>query len=133
MYFCIKEFLQKYIKPLLIYVLALCMPLTYDVKKERVAKACKICRKYLHHVHKSVVEGLITEKKLLQLQWNIVFCINGEEDSLLNNAIDRIAFIKRAEDLPARIPWDPSRRQSNLAHSIRMRTHFAWCCTARLR
>lgn len=37
-------------------------------------------------------------KKLLQLQWNIVFCIGGEENSLLNNAKDRIAFIKRADD-----------------------------------
>lgn len=37
-------------------------------------------------------------RKLLQLQWNIVFCIGGDENSLLNNAKDRISFIKHSED-----------------------------------
>ena len=38
------------------------------------------------------------EKKLLQLQWNIVFCIDGEDDTLLNQAKARISCIKYAED-----------------------------------
>ena len=38
------------------------------------------------------------EKKLLQLRWNIVFCIGGADDTLLNLAKDRISLIKYAED-----------------------------------
>ena len=42
--------------------------LAYDVSSTRGQKVMKTCRKYLHHVQKSVFEGVITEAKLKQLQ-----------------------------------------------------------------
>lgn len=38
--------------------------LVYDVNSSRCAKVMKICKKYLHHVQRSVFEGMITESKL---------------------------------------------------------------------
>lgn len=41
--------------------------LVYDVNKKRVAKMLKLCRRYLHWIQNSVLEGEITEVKLKEL------------------------------------------------------------------
>jgi CRISPR-associated protein Cas2 len=41
--------------------------LVYDVDKKRVAKMLKLCRRYLHWIQNSVLEGEITEVKLKEL------------------------------------------------------------------
>ena len=66
--------------------------LTYDIKQERVSKACKICRKYLHHIQKSVFEGMITEKKLQQLQRELRVLIQPMEDSVQIYKIQSIKY-----------------------------------------
>lgn len=39
----------------------------YDVDTKRVAKMLKLCRRYLHWIQNSVLEGDITEVKLKEL------------------------------------------------------------------
>lgn len=43
------------------------MILVYDVDKKRVAKMLKLCRRYLHWIQNSVLEGEITDVKLKEL------------------------------------------------------------------
>lgn len=56
--------------------------LSYDINQKRVGKVLKICRKYLVHIHKSVFEGTITEKKLRSLKNELKQVINCEDDSV---------------------------------------------------
>ncbi len=56
--------------------------LCYDVKQKRVGKVLKTCRKYLHHIQKSVFEGTITESKLKHLKYDLKEIINTDEDSI---------------------------------------------------
>ncbi len=57
--------------------------LVYDFGEKRVAKALKICRKYLTHVQNSVFEGEISEVKLKELKYRASLIMNEEEDSLI--------------------------------------------------
>jgi len=57
--------------------------LVYDVKEERVAKALKVCRKYLTWVQNSVFEGEITEAKLRMLKDELRGIIDEDYDSVL--------------------------------------------------
>jgi len=57
--------------------------LVYDVKEERVAKALKVCRKYLTWVQNSVFEGEITEAKLRMLKDELRGIIDENYDSVL--------------------------------------------------
>lgn len=41
--------------------------LVYDVDQKRVGKMLKLCRRYLHWIQNSVLEGEITEIKLKEL------------------------------------------------------------------
>lgn len=41
--------------------------LVYDVDAKRVSKILKLCRRYLHWIQNSVLEGDITEVKLKEL------------------------------------------------------------------
>ena len=56
--------------------------LAYDVNQKRVGKVLKACRRYLHHVQKSVFEGTITESKLNHLKQDLQKIIDTEEDSI---------------------------------------------------
>ena len=56
--------------------------LTYDFEKERVAKALKICRKYLTWVQNSVFECELTEVQLAILKGIIGDIIDTEKDSV---------------------------------------------------
>ena len=58
------------------------MILVYDINKKRVGKMLKLCRRYLHWIQNSVLEGEITDVKLKSL----VAEANGimkDEDSLI--------------------------------------------------
>lgn len=57
--------------------------LTYDINRNRVGKALKICRKYLVHVQKSVFEGQITESKLKRLKSELQKVIDVETDQII--------------------------------------------------
>ena len=63
--------------------------LAYDVNQKRVGKVLKTCRRYLHHVQKSVFEGTITESKLNHLKQDLQKIINTEEDSIF--AYERVS------------------------------------------
>jgi CRISPR-associated protein Cas2 len=66
--------------------------LTYDINQKRVGKAVKICRKYLHHVQKSVFEGAITEAKLEKLKEELVKIIHPEEDAICIYRMDSTRY-----------------------------------------
>lgn len=57
--------------------------LVYDMNVKRVAKALKICRKYLYWVQNSVFEGDISESNLVKLKIELKGLINPEEDSVI--------------------------------------------------
>jgi CRISPR-associated protein Cas2 len=56
--------------------------LVYDMDQKRVAKMLKLCRKYLHWIQNSVLEGEITSVKLKELviQANLIM---KDNDSLI--------------------------------------------------
>ena len=56
--------------------------LSYDINKKRVGKVLKICRKYLSPVHKSVFEGMITQKNLNDLKRELSKNIDCNTDSI---------------------------------------------------
>ena len=56
--------------------------LSYDVNTKRVAKVMKACRRYLPHMHESVFEGKITEKKLEELKSLLGSIVDPEYDSI---------------------------------------------------
>ncbi|WP_156273086.1 CRISPR-associated endonuclease Cas2 [Neomoorella glycerini] len=57
--------------------------LVYDVNVKRVAKVLKTCRRYLHWVQNSVLEGDITEANLKKLKVELMKIIDKEEDSII--------------------------------------------------
>ncbi|MDK2906803.1 MAG: CRISPR-associated protein Cas2 [Petrotoga sp.] len=57
--------------------------LVYDVNQKRVAKVLKTCRKYLHWVQNSVLEGDISDASLKKLKMELNRIINKEEDSVI--------------------------------------------------
>lgn len=56
--------------------------LVYDVAVERNAKVLKLCRRYLHWVQNSVLEGELTEVQLQQLLYELDRLIE-DEDSVI--------------------------------------------------
>ena len=69
--------------------------LYYDFGEKRVAKALKICRKYLIHVQNSVFEGEITEANLKKLKHELKGKMNEEEDSLIIYTFKSMKYSKR--------------------------------------
>jgi len=57
--------------------------IVYDVNQKRVAKVLKTCRKYLHWVQNSVLEGDISDASLKKLKIELNRIINKEEDSVI--------------------------------------------------
>ncbi|GAB6118665.1 CRISPR-associated endonuclease Cas2 [Thermoanaerobacter brockii subsp. lactiethylicus] len=57
--------------------------LVYDVNEKRVNKVLKTCRKYLHWVQNSVLEGEISEANLKKLKIELSRIIDKEEDSVI--------------------------------------------------
>ena len=54
--------------------------LFYDVKRERVNKVFKKCKKYLNHWQKSVFRGAILPSQIIELENELKKIINVEED-----------------------------------------------------
>lgn len=71
--------------------------LSYDIKKKRVAKVMKICRKYLVHIHKSVFEGEITGAKLERLKKELERIINTNEDSICIYEMESLKFTQKEQ------------------------------------
>ena len=63
--------------------------LVYDLDKKRVAKMLKLCRRYLHWIQNSVLEGEITEVKLKELL--------AEAKGIMKNKDSLITFKSRNE------------------------------------
>ena len=59
------------------------MILVYDVGEKRVNKVLKTCRKYLHWVQNSVLEGEISEANFKKLKIELKRIIDEEEDSVI--------------------------------------------------
>lgn len=57
--------------------------LVYDVDKKRVAKMLKLCRQYLSWIQNSVLEGEMTEVKLMELKHKINAIIHEDTDSVI--------------------------------------------------
>ncbi len=57
--------------------------LVYDVGQKRVGKMLKLCRRYLNWIQNSVLEGEISEVKLLELKKEALGIIDTETDSLI--------------------------------------------------
>jgi len=66
--------------------------LVYDVNEKRVAKALKICRKYLYWVRNSVFEGEITFARLEQLKVELRKSLNAKEDSVIIYQFDSMKY-----------------------------------------
>ncbi|MEO0121941.1 MAG: CRISPR-associated endonuclease Cas2, partial [candidate division WOR-3 bacterium] len=52
-------------------------------EQKRLASVMKICRKYLHHIQKSVFEGNLTEAKLKKMELEILRKIDKNRDSVI--------------------------------------------------
>lgn len=55
----------------------------YDFAEKRVARALKICRKYLHWVQNSVLEGEVTNANFVKLKEELKKHMNDAEDSVI--------------------------------------------------
>ncbi|MCS6955972.1 MAG: CRISPR-associated endonuclease Cas2 [Candidatus Calescibacterium sp.] len=49
----------------------------------RLSKVLKVVRKYLHHVQKSVFEGVLTEGRLKMLESEILSVVDKDKDSVI--------------------------------------------------
>lgn len=57
--------------------------LVYDVNEKRVNKVLKTCRKYLHWVQNSVLEGEISDANLKKFKIELNRIIDQDEDSVI--------------------------------------------------
>ena len=62
--------------------------LVYDIELDEegnriLRNVFKICKKYLHHVQKSVFEGELTEVELRQLEYELGEYIRKDKDSVI--------------------------------------------------
>jgi len=71
--------------------------LVYDVKKKKVQKVMKICRKYLNHLQNSVFEGNITDAKLTRLKNEIKAVIDVKTDSVCIFRLDSTRYISKEQ------------------------------------
>lgn len=69
--------------------------LVYDVQEKRVAKALKICRKYLTWVQNSVFEGNIGEANLKKLMIEMKKVIDIHSDSVIIYRFNSLNYSKR--------------------------------------
>ncbi len=75
--------------------------LYYDISTEeasgqkRLGRVLKICRKYLHHVQKSVFEGELSEGQVAKLKAELKRNLNLSKDSLIIYIIPESLRVKR--------------------------------------
>lgn len=71
--------------------------LVYDVRKKRVQRVIKICRKYLNHLQNSVFEGNITDAKLTSLKNEIKALIDVKSDSVCIFKLDSTKYVSKEQ------------------------------------
>jgi CRISPR-associated protein Cas2 len=71
--------------------------LSYDVGSKRVGKALKTCRKYLHHRHRSVFEGELTEAELRRLEAELERIVDPGEDSVCVYRVRSVRYVTTDE------------------------------------
>ena len=71
--------------------------LVYDVRKKRVQRVMKICRKYLNHLQNSVFEGNITDAKLTSLKNEIKASIDVKSDSVCIFKLDSTKYVSKEQ------------------------------------
>ncbi len=69
--------------------------LYYDFGEKRVAKALKICRKYLTHVQNSVFEGEVTQANYKKLVTELRKKMDEEYDSLIIYTFESMRYSNR--------------------------------------
>ena len=69
--------------------------LVYGVTERKVAKALKICRKYLTWIQNSVFEGDIGEANLKKLKKELSQVIDKETDSVIIYKFNSLNYSKR--------------------------------------
>lgn len=69
--------------------------LVYDVTDRKVAKALKVCRKYLTWIQNSVFEGDIGEANLKKLKVELRQVIDKETDSVIIYRFNSMNYSKR--------------------------------------
>lgn len=69
--------------------------LVYDVTERKVAKALKVCRKYLTWIQNSVFEGDIGEANLKKLKVELKQVIDKETDSVIIYRFNSLNYSKR--------------------------------------
>ena len=69
--------------------------LYYDFGEKRVAKALKICRKYLTHVQNSVFEGEVTQANYKKLVTELRKEMDEEYDSLIIYTFESMRYSNR--------------------------------------
>lgn len=62
--------------------------LVYDVEEKRVAKVCKLLRRYLNWVQNSVFEGEVTDGTLREIKLELKKVVSEKADSVLFYKID---------------------------------------------
>ena len=71
--------------------------LVYDFSVNRVAKALKICRKYLNWVQNSVFEGEISKANYIKLKKELELLMDPDEDSVIFYSFQNQKYSKREE------------------------------------
>lgn len=71
--------------------------LVYDFSVDRVAKALKICRKYLNWVQNSVFEGEISKANYIKLKKELELLMDPDEDSVIFYSFQTQKYSKREE------------------------------------
>ena len=75
--------------------------LYYDINTEeaagqrRLGRILKICRKYLHHVQKSVFEGILTEGQIEAMKAEILKVVDRRKDSVILYSMPESLRVKR--------------------------------------
>lgn len=69
--------------------------LFYDFGERRVAKALKVCRKYLNWVQNSVFEGDITNANFMKLKYELTSFMDEDVDSLIVYSFNSMKYSKR--------------------------------------
>ena len=69
--------------------------LVYDVTERKVAKALKVCRKYLTWIQNSVFEGDIGEANLKKLKKELLGVIDPKTDSVIVYRFNSLNYSKR--------------------------------------
>lgn len=69
--------------------------LVYDVTDRKVAKALKVCRKYLTWIQNSVFEGDIGESNLKKLKKELGKVIDPDTDSVIIYRFNSLNYSKR--------------------------------------